>query len=874
VPAENPVKRGRPRKVVAPPDGSQSSASSVPAEGITPIIQPSAHLNKHAAPVETPSNDQHTSILITSSTESTVSYKTMDTQPLAKKRKLRQEEQKGGDSEQSSQAPSAPVIDAPAAITATEQDTDTSKKVQTLRKRTAEQNAEKEKAKKSKEEPKKTRSTTNKDGVEKGNLQQGGLMSWLRSAPSTSRQQDKAATPPINIQPVTTRPARQYENVAQPMQVDPPVVASPITASLKRDRTFHRIAAGASSPVVESPSSSRSVTAEWSMTKDNSPNREMTTKMFTAVFPQKDAPDYIADQKVAPFPEQWKSISITERNANQPYFKKRVEALLQVMQSKKFAIFDTTFISEVSAAIDAKLTMASTGVLDRKSVIRATISAGHLGDLKIYPLEFKRLSGTVMVSVLLLWPDTPLTSQELIDCITAHRVVTYVPSGRVGTKSVMKTEEMKVERLADRIKRLESSIENDDGSSASRRLQMLKMSKKALEIQGNTKRYQGIHSSMVRIAIRHGFILAKMVRAKIFMQCLRQMADAHNSKIVMTENICQGMTLRAFAQVIGIFVDTPSTRAALSNPNNLNTSLQLLDNKIKKAIWAKTGQRLRSRVRSNLDVVHALGLVKPSIGDAVEINQQLSPSFILSDTAELRDYSKPGLPVVNVLPVRTMADIEEYWRQLQTLCLEVVVFPDEGIEETEKRIEELKNEQSHLIHEKGYIAGISTSPAWEGKFIYSDEQLRILDAYIDVEHRRTPYDDTILCEEIAANTGLPIKRVQQYYRQVQAYRLRRKKRMRKYPHPGEEGLVTEELTTIHMAPFRPTPPWIAKRGRKSVIYRRNTSRIKNENPADDENLPVVDQADGEFHPHVKESELEKTEHSHRLFKIPSNRYPW
>lgn len=846
VPA-TPAKRGRPRKVVVPPD-SQPSASTVPAENTTSNIPPSAPSSKHAAPVETPTNETQTNDKETTnevaSTESAASQDVIDTQPLAKKRKLRQEVQEGVVSVQLPETPSATVIEAPAA---TEQDTDTSNKARTLRKRTAEQDTEKETAKKAKEEPKKTRSTTNKNGVEKKNLQQGGLMTWLRSAPSTSTQKDTTTTtPPINIQPVTANPPRQEHIVVQPMQVDPPAAASPNTDSLKRGRAFRRIAAGAPSPVVGSPSSSGSVSAEWSMANENSPSRDTTRSLFTATFPQKDAPSYIGGQKVCPFPESWKTVSISQKNANQPYFKKRVEAVLQVMQSKKFAIFDKAFMGEVAAAIDSSLTMASTGLPDRKSVMRATLFAAQIGDLLAYPLEFKRLSGTVVAYVLVLWPGTPLDLPDLLDRITALREVTYVPSGRVGVKPILKLEELKVERLADRIKRLEASLENDDGSNASTRLQMLKSSKRALEIQGRSKKYQGIHSSMVRIAMRHGFILAKMVRAKIFMQCLRQMADAHNSKIVITENICRGMTLRAFAQVIGIFVDTPATRAALSNPQKMNTSLQLLDNHTKKAIWVKAGQRLRSRVRQNLDVVHALGMVKPSVGDSVGDAKNISSSFILSDTANLRDYSKPGLPVVDVLSVRTMDEIEDYWRQLQSLCLKVAFVPDEGAEEAERRLEELKNEQSQLIHEKDYIAGILTSPAWEGKFLYTDKQIKMLDAYVDMEHRRTPYDDPILCEEIAANTGLPVKRVQQYYRQVQAYRLRRKKRDRKFPRPGEEGLVTEELTTVHMAPYRPTPPWIAKRGRKSVIYRRNVSRVKTENPADDENVPIVDHPEGKF----------------------------
>jgi hypothetical protein len=840
VPA-TPAKRGRPRKVVVPPS-SQPSAPTVPAENITSNIPPSAPSSKHAAPVETPANDKDTIKGVTS-TELAASQNVIDTPPLAKKRKLRSEVQEGVDSVQLPETSSAPVIEATAA---TEQDTDTSKKARTLRKRTAEQDAEKETAKKSKEEPKKTRSTTTKNAVEKKNLQQGGLMTWLRSAPSMSGQKATTTTPPINVQPVTTSPPRQDHVVVQPMQVDPPVVTTTNTDSLKRGRAFQRIAAGASSPVVESPSSSGSVSAEGSMAKENSPSKETTRNLFTAVFPQKDAPSYIGGQKVGPFPESWKTVSISEKNANLPYFKKRVEALLKVMQSKKFAFFDKAFMGDVAGALDPSLTMASTGLLDRKSVMRATFSAVRNGDLLAYPLEFKRLSGTVVAFVLLLWPGTPLDLPELLDCVAALREVTYVPSGRVGVKPALKMKEMKVERLADRIKRLESSLENDDGSNARARLQMLKSTKRALEIQGRTKKYQGIHSSMVRIAMRHGFVIAKMLRAKIFMQCLRQMADAHNSNIVITENICRGMTLRAFAQVIGVFVDTPATREALSNPHKMNTSLQLLDNQTKKAIWVKAGQRLRSRVCQNLDVVHALGMVKPSVGDSVGDGNTLSSSFILSDTAKLRDYSKPGLPVVDVLPVRTMDEIEEYWRRLQSLCLKVAFVPDEGAEETERRLEELKNEQSQLIHEKDYIAGILTSPAWEGKFLYTDKQIKMLDAYVDIEHRRTPYDDPILCEEIAANTGLPVKRVQQYYRQVQAYRMRRKKRNRKFPRPGEEGLVTEELTTIHMAPFRPTPPWIAKRGRKSVIYRRNVSRANNENPADDENIPIVDHPEGKF----------------------------
>lgn len=767
----------------------------------------------------------------------------MDTQPLVKKRKLRQEGEEDVNSVQLPEIPSASVIEAPAA---TEQNTVTAKEARASRKRTAEQDAEKEAAKKAKEETKKTRSTTNKNGVEKKNLQQGGLMTWLRSAPSASRKKDTTTTPPENIQPVTTIPSRQDHVAVQPMQVDPLVVAAPNADNMKRGRAIRRITAVPSSPVVGSPSSSGSVSADWSRASENSPSRETTRSLFTTIFPQKNAPSYIGGHKVAPFPEHWKTVSITEKNANLPYFKKRVEAVLQVMQSKKFAFFDKGFMDDVTGALDSSLTMASTGLLDRKSVIRAVISAGHAGDLLAYPLEFRRLSGNVVVYVLLLWPGTPIDLPELIDCITALREATYVPSGRVGVKPALKMEELKVERLADRIKRLESSLENDDGSNASARLQLLKSSKRALEIQGRSKKYQGIHSSMVRIAMRHGFILAKMVRAKIFLQCLRQMADAHNSNIVITDNICRGMTLRAFAQVIGIFVDTPATRAALSDPQKMNTSLQLLDNQTKKAIWVKAGQRLRARVRQNLDVVHALGMVKPSVGDSVADGQNLSSSFILSDTAKLRDYSKPGLPVVDVLPVRTMEEIEDYWRQLQNLCLKVAFVPDESAEEAERRLEELQNEQSQLIHEKDYIAGILTSPAWEGKFVYTDKQIKMLDAYIDMEHRRTPYDDPILCEEIAANTGLPVKRVQQYYRQVQAYRLRKKKRDRKFPRPGEKGLVTEELTTIHMAPFRPTPPWIAKRGRKSVIYRRNVSRIKTENQADDENIPIVDHPEGKF----------------------------
>jgi hypothetical protein len=549
---------------------------------------------------------------------------------------------------------------------------------------------------------------------------------------------------------------------------------------------------------------------------------------------QPDAPSHIAGIRVVNFPSSWTIIRLTERNASFSYFRRRQEIFLQVLQQYETTLFDQKFLREVSKTCDASMLMTS-GRLDRKSSIRAIIGLIRTGEIKAYPLEFKRLSGSNIILILLMVPHLTPDSDKVIDYVKVQKEETYMPLGR-SQKNPVPMKDLKVERITDRIKRLETSIGADgeeNHAEARKQLMVLKESKRATEERKVLQINQ--RHKRVRMAVSYGYIYAKMIRAKIFMLCLRQLADINGSNTVVTSDIIRRMTLRTFVQTIGIYKISEEARKICSDETKLDMPIQELDQHSRKAVWSEK-QSLTAKVKANLEILHSLGLIKPEAGsDSICDGPDLSSSFQLMPTVQLRDYTRPGLPELGSLPIGTMAEIEEYWEQLRTSCLRPEVIPDEDDEETQKRVAQIKREQAQLLNEKGYIPAMCLITSWEGKFLYNEKQIDILESYINMKKNRTPFNDPIMCEEIAIEADIPLDRVRQYYKQVHYYRMKKFKSMKL--NPSEKNQISDERMTIHTLPIR---PYDRKPGRRAVISRRKARRGRDDLIDEDESMSIAD----------------------------------
>lgn len=647
-----------------------------------------------------------------------------------------------------------------------------------------------------------------------------GIRAWLETARSVTPEQ--AVTPSPECVSTTSISAPSNPTVIQPAAMAMPPAATQAPALIPQKNA--------------------------SRIKAEIRSKNTTQLSFTAIYPQVGAPTHIADLRVVEFAKNWKGAIINEHAASKLPFKRRQEAILLVLKKHHGAmLFDKIMSDEIAEETNTMGLNAETK-LDRKSIIRAAVALGQAKALQIYPLEFRKMSGSAQISCLFLLPEVSPNDQVVIDCLDAAKERIYVPTGYSQPRTFNVKKDWQVESLEARIERLETSLASSEVNEESKEAtekQMKELERSKNAVQKRQARPAIGVNRLIKIAFRNGFIVPKMIRAKVFMKCLRQLADVYGSNTLPTFKLLQGMPLRAFVQTIGVYVASEDVTDVIENPDYQKTPISQLPLSARRTLWSHK-QNLRARLKANLNVLNYFGLLRAETGDSIEDCFGLVKNIVLEDKVKLLDYSRAGLPELEELPISTQAELDHFWNQLEISCLKADVFPDESEEDTRRRIENARREHAASVNNLKFIPGINLTQSWRNRSYLTDDQIEYLNSYIDLPHRLTPIMDPILCEEIASNMKIELERVIKYYKQLTYKLLRRSKVSREKQRADEYNKISNDRMTVvdvktqldedgQPVSWRPLG---LRRGRKGVIFRRTGRHNADKRQDDDDAIPI------------------------------------
>ncbi|KAJ2955671.1 hypothetical protein NQZ79_g8359 [Umbelopsis isabellina] len=646
-----------------------------------------------------------------------------------------------------------------------------------------------------------------------------GIRAWFETGKSATPEQ--AVSPSPECISTGSTPAPSRATVSQPVAI-----------------VMHPVTPQAPAPIPKSAS----------RTKSETRSKNITQPLFTASYPQVGAPTHIADLKVVDFAKNWKATTINEQAASKLPFKRRQEAILHVLKKHHGAMLFDKIMSDEVAEETNSMGLNSETKLDRKSIIRAAVALGQARALQIYPLEFKKMSGSAQISCLFLLPEVSPNDQVVKDYLDTAKERIYVPPGFSQPRSMSVKKEWQVESLEDRIQRLEASLASNEGNEETKeateqQIKILEQSK--LAVQKRQARPAINVNRLIKIAFRNGYIVPKMIRAKVFMKCLRYLADSYGSNTIPTLKLLQEMPLRAFVQTIGVYVASEEVTNVIENPEYQNTPVSQLPLSARRTLWSLK-QNLRSRLKANLTVLYYFGLIRPDAGESLVDGSMLVNNIVLEDKVKLLDYSRAGLPLLEELPISTQAEIDHFWNQLEISCLKADVFPDENEEDTRRRIENARREYAVSANNQMFIPGINLTQSWRNRSYLTDEQIEYLNSYVDLPHRQTPIMDPILCEEIASNMKIDLERVIKYYKQLTYKLLRRTKESRQKQRADERNKISNDRMTVVDVKSQPDEdgrsvswrPLGLRRGRKGVIFRRTGRHNADKKQDDDDAIPI------------------------------------
>ncbi|KAI9498215.1 hypothetical protein BDB00DRAFT_503846 [Zychaea mexicana] len=430
-----------------------------------------------------------------------------------------------------------------------------------------------------------------------------------------------------------------------------------------------------------------------------------------------------------------------------------------------------------------------------KTLWKTAAELAELGLAQLHELELTHLNGTQSTKLLVLRRDLDKNGPEVQEYTEFMREKKALRSSRARKISRYERLDNKVERLEERLERMEEEydeLEDKQGLNAMRLDEEIKLIKanigKVTQIEETMDAGQGSTGNWLMIAIQFGFVPSRMIRAKLLHQhvfgLLSQDIDGvdRENKTIKASTIISWMTMQQYCQIIGVYVPYKALIEFTEDRANMDKYIWELPNPVKSKVFASAA-KFRHRVRSHMDILKGLGVVKPKDMQLAEYarfgedSKDLPDSYELITKVALRDYRTSDHRVLNEYTIETPSDIMIYWSDLQYICTNTdqsAEVPDAAVEETEE-IRELKK---ILLTLKNWSPNIVT------------RELRDkLNTYIDVKEKTTPADNTVICKIISTELNVHVSLVQGYFKKMEnAFERQQKSGFRKLTARLEHSL--------------------------------------------------------------------------------------
>ncbi|KAF7725782.1 hypothetical protein EC973_009399 [Apophysomyces ossiformis] len=410
-----------------------------------------------------------------------------------------------------------------------------------------------------------------------------------------------------------------------------------------------------------------------------------------------------------------------------------------------------------------------------KTLWRTAEELANEGLVKLHEGAVANLNGTTSRRMLVLRKDLEIDGPEVTSYLNflKERKVLYPMTFNISTYERVDN----IEGLDERMERLKAeyalSVEQNQEAEAKvleKKIKSLKYNMDMAEAaEGDI--LKNTRGNWMVIGLQFGFIPPKMIRVKLLHQYILGLlrgnvegVDRENRTIASSVIISQ-MPFGLYLQIIGLFYPSPVARQYIKDPANLQVHIRDIPEDIRTMIFSEQ-HRFRRRLRGLLDtlcdiqVATRVSYTNSSVIGKIKERESASAlalAYALNTRVPMYDYRKKDIPLVNEYDLLGATDVQIYWSDLQYLCTNI-----DNPDRHEYNLADVSEEYKPLI------AILYNTRNWSTTYVFTNEQRKKLNSYVDKDTGKTPCKDLALCWNICEELQLSMTMVRGYFRKLEA----------------------------------------------------------------------------------------------------------
>ncbi|CAJ0758213.1 2839_t:CDS:10 [Entrophospora sp. SA101] len=423
--------------------------------------------------------------------------------------------------------------------------------------------------------------------------------------------------------------------------------------------------------------------------------------------------------------------------------------------------------------------VTSMHVIDKKTLARTGNAMEAKGLLKLYNVSLPLLNGNSQNKLLFLHPSMTSSSPQVKEYVA-----------RLKDKAILIGKSCKPTRIEDMNLEVEPLSE------------MQKPQSNEMWWLHTARNYGWINAKMIRAKILHQYLISKFNDESPNNTCINKINRTFQTIILLRD-----MPLDIYLKIIGQTIPSEPLTEYVCSGQSMSVSIIDLPNEIRSSIFSGN-YKFRQSLKRLIDILVALKILKPirrdfdengnsildvSNNESIEWSLSnaticsppqtlLAPAYQLIYNVPMIDFSIPGVnrPIIRNYPLDTIEDVSIYWSELQYVAQQKIAevaanksdeeediseTEDAGQEASEKNVQK-KGKASSQNLEPDPLRFITSSCNWNSGYPLTARQKKHLDHYVDSKKSKTPFEDDVLCRQIAQESSLPFQRVKAYFRRI------------------------------------------------------------------------------------------------------------
>lgn len=509
-----------------------------------------------------------------------------------------------------------------------------------------------------------------------------------------------------------------------------------------------------------------------SVTVDNTPIPLVSVEAPSTETLSKDTPEPVVLRGPRKSPLVFKSgpahkLSVTAKQVN-IYMETRVKVLLALLQDQPMWELSKDLKIAYTEKAEAMFGPIKYSVCS-KTLWRSARILAERGEAKTDTLICPLWNGDTVERKILIRADVDMAGEEY----TKYKKRTIERrTMQVNRTPMMELEDTpsSIERLEDRIDRLkeEMRVLQESGQT----VEAVILQERIDDLSNNALKFRP--NVMTRpvawliARVQFGWIHARMLRIKTMYLYVFKLVTSDEdidgvdkvNRTVDTSAIVNNMTLSLMCQIIGIIRPAGFIVEYTRNPDNMNLKYSELPMHIKSEVFSDKNA-FRRRLRSLLASLEYFDLIKPNIYDYKKVDHKiyasLANNYIICDKVPLKDRKRLGQPTIREHSMETAIEVSNFWSDFQYNCTQgQISIPEEELEPPPENswVEELWRGMYHL-------------PNWSHANVFTRQQRKILNSYVDKVNSLTPVANVNACNEISKETNLSVQIIRRYYEKVE-----------------------------------------------------------------------------------------------------------